>query len=40
MEDKILKEILQTLLDNKAEDVVYLNVSSFNPLAILITSGP
>ena len=33
MEDKILKEILQTLLDNKAEDVVYLNVSSFNPLA-------
>lgn len=33
MEDKVLKEIIETLLDNKAFDVVYLNVTSFNPLA-------
>lgn len=33
MEDKILNDVLQVLLDNKAEDLVYLNVSSFNPLA-------
>ena len=33
MEDKILKDVLQVLLDNKADDIVYLNVTSFNPLA-------
>lgn len=33
MEDKVLKDVLQVLLDNKADDVVYLNVTSFNPLA-------
>lgn len=32
MEDKVLKEVLQVILDNKAEDVVYLNVSKVNPL--------
>lgn len=33
MEDKVLKDVLQVILDNKGEDVVYLNVTSFNPLA-------
>lgn len=33
MKDNILKQIIETLLNNKAENVVYLNVSSFNPLA-------
>ena len=33
MEDKILYEVLQVMLDNKADDVVYLNVSNVNPLA-------
>lgn len=33
MEDKVLEELLQVLLDNKAEDLVYLNVSKVNPLA-------
>ncbi len=32
MEDKILKDVLQVMLDNKAEDLVYLNVSKVNPL--------
>lgn len=33
IKDKVLKEILQELLDNKANDIVYLNVSNVNPLA-------
>lgn len=33
MEDKILKDVLQVLLDNKALDIVYLNVANVNPLA-------
>ena len=33
MEDKVLYELLQVMLDNKAEDLVYLNVSKVNPLA-------
>ena len=33
MEDKNLGIILQTLLDKKAEDVVYIDVSDVNPLA-------
>lgn len=33
MEDKILEQLLQILLDNKAEDIVYLNVTKVNPLA-------
>lgn len=33
MKDKILEQILQTLLDNKGENVCYLNVSNVNPLA-------
>ena len=33
MEDKVLKEVLQVMLDNKAEDLVYLNVAKVNPLA-------
>ena len=33
MEDKVLKDILQVLLDNKGEDIVYFNVASVNPLA-------
>lgn len=33
MEDKVLNEILQVMLDNKANDLVYLNVSKVNPLA-------
>ena len=33
MEDKVLHDVLQVMLDNKAEDLVYLNVSKFNPLA-------
>ena len=33
MEDKILNDVLRVMLDNKAEDVVYLNVSNINPLA-------
>lgn len=33
MEDKVLHEILQVMLDNKANDLVYLNVSKVNPLA-------
>ena len=33
MEDKILKQLLELLLEHKAEDVVYLDVSKVNPLA-------
>ena len=33
MEDKVLYELLQVMLDNKADDLVYLNVSKVNPLA-------
>ena len=33
MEDKVLNDILQIMLDNKAEDLVYLNISKVNPLA-------
>ena len=33
MEDKVLQELLQVMLDNKANDLVYLNVSKVNPLA-------
>ena len=33
MEDKVLHDVLQAMLDNKAEDLVYLNVSKVNPLA-------
>ena len=33
MEDKVLKDVLQVMLDNKAEDLIYLNVSKVNPLA-------
>lgn len=33
MKDKILHEVLQTMLDNKADDLVYLNVANVNPLA-------
>lgn len=33
MEDKVLKDILQIMLDNKAIDLVYLDVTSVNPLA-------
>ena len=33
MEDKILKDIVQVLYDNKANDIVYFNVAKVNPLA-------
>ena len=33
MEDKVLHDVLQVMLDNKAEDLVYLNVEKVNPYA-------
>ena len=33
MEDKVLYDVLQVMLDNKAEDLVYLNVEKVNPYA-------
>jgi len=32
MEDKILESVIKILLDNKAIDVCYLNITSVNPL--------
>ena len=42
MEDKVLKEIIQTLLDNKGENITYFDVSKVNPLAdyfIIVTAN-
>ena len=33
MEDKILEKVIRVMLDNKANDVVYIQVTNVNPLA-------